>query len=309
MDLSYQRVDVDDPELVRYLLGHLPDDEAERLEEAAVIDDEFAARLRVAEHDLVDAYVKGGLDDETLARFESHYLTSPRRRANVRFAESFLRAVDRAGRLEARDAPAPAAVPAEPVRHRFRLVPRLMAAAAALLLVASSVLLVDRVQLKRGLQATVDERTALDRRANALEQQLAAEQAAQAAVRRQLERAEQSAHAAPAAVMVLLPQTRALGPIPVIAVPAGVERVAFDLRLEVSGFGRYQVALKDPATGRIVWQSDALVPGPSRRPLTIAVSVPASLLKPQHYSLDVRGLLPTGAREIVGSYTFQVESR
>src|SRR5580765_7224603 len=81
-------------ELVQYLLGLLPPEDAERLDEASIVDDDVAARLRSVEDDLVDAYVRGALTGETLTRFESHYLLSPRRRQHVAFAGRFLRAVD-----------------------------------------------------------------------------------------------------------------------------------------------------------------------------------------------------------------------
>jgi len=78
----------DDRLLVRYLVGSLPDEEAERLDELSITDDEVASRLRDLEHDLVDAYVKGQLTGGTLASFRSHYLASPAQREKVRFAEA-----------------------------------------------------------------------------------------------------------------------------------------------------------------------------------------------------------------------------
>src|SRR3979411_2678590 len=86
---------LDDQQLVRYLLGLLPDEDAERLDEMSVVDDDVAWRLRVVEDDLVDAYVGGTLAGETLERFESFYFSSPVRRQKVQFAGGFLRAVDR----------------------------------------------------------------------------------------------------------------------------------------------------------------------------------------------------------------------
>jgi hypothetical protein len=85
----------DPVQLVRYLLGLLSEEDAERLDAASIADDEVAAQLRIAEDDLVDAYVRGLLTGDTLERFESFYLASPRRRAKVCHARTFLRAVDR----------------------------------------------------------------------------------------------------------------------------------------------------------------------------------------------------------------------
>ena len=62
---------LDDQQLVRYLLRLLPDEEADRLDEMSIADEETVWRLRVAENDLVDGYVSGALTGETLERFES----------------------------------------------------------------------------------------------------------------------------------------------------------------------------------------------------------------------------------------------
>ena len=45
----------DDDILVRYLLGSLPEDETERLDELSVSDDDFVWRLRAAENDFFRA--------------------------------------------------------------------------------------------------------------------------------------------------------------------------------------------------------------------------------------------------------------
>src|SRR2546421_6763629 len=71
-----------------YLLGSLPEAESERLDELSFTDDEFAEALRADEKDLVDAYVQGELSGAALERFKSHYLSTPRRRGNVEFAQA-----------------------------------------------------------------------------------------------------------------------------------------------------------------------------------------------------------------------------
>src|SRR4051812_46545951 len=90
----------DEQYLVRYVLDLVPPEEAQRLDEASVVDDEFAVRLTAVETELVDGYVRGTLDAETRARFESVYLASPRRLQAVTFATRFLGAVDRAAPAE-----------------------------------------------------------------------------------------------------------------------------------------------------------------------------------------------------------------
>ena len=86
----------DDRELERYLLGLLPEEEEERLDQASIEDDSVALRLRMAEDDLIEGYVRRTLAKETRQRFETYYLSSARRRERVAFAARFLGAVDRA---------------------------------------------------------------------------------------------------------------------------------------------------------------------------------------------------------------------
>ena len=75
--------------VTQYLLGALPEAEADRLDELSVSDDDFAAALSAAEKDLVDAYVQGELTGTALAQFKSHYLASSLRREKVKFAQAF----------------------------------------------------------------------------------------------------------------------------------------------------------------------------------------------------------------------------
>jgi hypothetical protein len=301
----------DDQQLIDYLLHLLPPDDTARLDETTIVDDDVAERLRIVEHDLVDAYVRGGLSGRTLARFESHYLASPRRREHVMFAKSFVRSIDRAAAAVEVPAPAPA-----PVAVRRRALPWLvwsLAATVALLAVASSALLMQTLRLGRGLAVAQNEQATIEGRARSLEQQLAAARAANADAAGEIERLRDAAGAAARHVasvaLVLLPQTRAIGPVPTAALAAGTETQAFELRLESTDFASYQVALKDPAVNKILWRSAWIAATSSRGQSSVAVSVPARVMKPQHYALDVAGRGPGGAAEMVGTYVFEAVPR
>lgn len=291
----------EDRQLVRYVLGLLPDKDAERLDEQSIVDDEVAARLRSVENDLVDAYVCGTLDGEWLERFESWYLASPRRRDKVKFARQFLNAVDRLPTEAATAAPSVTSLPA-PVSRRQKFI---WLASAAVLLLACGVLLRQDVRLRRGLLDAQHDGAALDRRERDLAQQLGEQRVANDVLRKEVERLRTGQPLA----LVLRPQTRAAAPVSAIAVPPGLDVVAFELELEASDFSQYQVALKDPATARIVWRSGVVTPVSSRRPPAVAVTVPASLLKPQHYSFELSGRTRGATFDVVGSYAFQMEAR
>lgn len=97
---------------VNYLLGLLPEEERERVREQFLADDEAFDRLRDAENDLFDAYVRG-------------QLSQPHRQA---FEQTLMRQPDAPAKLQAAHAMAPSA----PRRQRMAI--WLMAAAAMIAL-------------------------------------------------------------------------------------------------------------------------------------------------------------------------------
>jgi hypothetical protein len=333
-----QESERDDDLLTRYVLGLLSEEEREQVDEASIVDDEVAARLRSVENDLIDGYVRGTLGKETLKRFESYYLSSRRRRESVRFASGFVRAVDRAAARGDTKSEIDSSSAAEGGRHEKAAGPpssawvmtrskviMALAAVAALLLVACGVLMVEAVRTGNQLKVMQAESAALDRRARDLERQLEAQRAASPAAS-QPERALESVSAAasPAAsqtdrpgaareartiALVLLPQTRAIASIPTIVIPPGTDRVALELRLESDDFPRYQAGLQDPATNEIVWRSGWLASKASADRASVSVLVPAGVLKTQHYSLQLTGRGEDGRDEVAGSYVFQILPR
>lgn len=76
-------------EITGYLLGALPDERTEEFDELSFTDDDFADELKIAEKDLIDAYVNQELQGENLERFNKFYLASPLRREKVEFAKAF----------------------------------------------------------------------------------------------------------------------------------------------------------------------------------------------------------------------------
>jgi len=291
-------------ELVQYLLGVLPPQDTERLDEASIVDDDIAARLRRVEDDLVDSYVRGQLSGDTLAQFESHYLASRHRRERVEFARKFLRAVDKVDTETA-----PVAVDAPPKVGGSKVLATL-AVAATLSLAAGGALLLQNVRLGRGLREAQIDRVAVDQRARDLERQLKELRDANETATKELARARESAttvvREAATVALVLLPQTRSIGPVPTLVMPAVTEQLGFELRLEANDFPSYQVGLRDPAVNTVIWRSGWIAAKSSAGQSAVRVGVPARALKPQHYSLDLSGRRPAGGTEVVGSYAFEI---
>ena len=277
-----------DKQLERYVLGLLPEDAAERLDELSIVDDDVASRLQVVEDALVDAYVRGELTGETLEQFEAVYLASERRREKVRFARTLL---------------------GSPVRRavvRRSNAVWMLAAAAAVILLAGGALVYRDAQLRTELRDAQQASTELSDRARALEQQLNDARSPRVEA---VKTPDAAPPALPLTALVLLPQMRATGPIPTLAIPQGIDRVALDLRVDPNDFSRYQVALRDPAADQIVWRSERIPSRTVDSVPTVSIVIPAAVLKTQHYSLELEGITSAGGSEVAGSYVLQVVRR
>src|SRR5262249_362928 len=283
MSQPKESINIDDQHLVDYLLGLLPEEEVERLDEESIADDDVAARLSAVEDDLVDAYVTETLDESLRTRFETVYLRSPHRRDKVKFARRFLAAVDRVS------TPGVPAVPiatssSERVR-RFALKPEVaksperrgrvswtfVTAAASMVLACG--LLVNDLQLRAGLSRALQLGAVQDQRAQMLARQLDRARTENVEIARALEQAraaatpvERPASSGSSASMgsaaltgtravVLFLQTRSIEQVPVVEIPSNADGVVFELRLESNEFPQYRARLTDPMTNRTIWQS------------------------------------------------------
>jgi hypothetical protein len=309
----------DDQLLTRYLLGLLPEEETERLDELSIVGDDFACRLRDVENDLVDAYASGELSGEILARFQSSYLSSATGREKVRFAQALLASEGRARIAQsAAQSAAPSAAPAgnapapilrhdPPQRSRLFALPRLtlnwgLAGVACLVLASGGYLLLERHALRSQLYQAQADRTALQQHELELQKQLEGQR--QDATHRAVETGT-PARAPKAIAFLLLAQTRGIGQVAAIAPPPGTDRIVLQLQLEFDDFPTYRAALKDPVTNQIVWRSQDLTAISLGGNRAVSASLAASLLKPQNYILKLSGIPANGAAEPIGSYPFR----
>lgn len=300
-----------------YLLGALEDSENERLDELSVTDDEFADQLKAVENDLVDAYVRGELSEKVVDRFRLHYLASPKRREKVHFAQAFHNSIDNSPSFGREAVSEKAAVFAGTVpRNLFQWG---FAAAALVLLLAGSYLILENVRLRNQIAQTQLEQTLLKKQEQELQRQLKRHspdnETNSELTRVQQRLAELEKQLAARATqpddrdvkllaLNLAPQTRGAGRIPRLKIPADIEAVVLTLELESNDFSAYQLELKDPATGKALWSNSSIkVENDSS---SIPARVPASLLNSQNYLLEVSGISSRGVPEIVGSYPFTV---
>jgi hypothetical protein len=325
---------MNDQLITQYLLGSLSSEEAERLDELSLTDDEFAVRLQEVENELLDAYVRGELSGQMLQQFNLFYLASPKRCERVRFAQVFRTVAERSAviGLAASEQPGvkkelrPGSRWASWLQLSSSSGPALqlgLAVAASLLLVAGGWLVYENLHLRQQMQETYAERDALQQRERELETQLAQQRSSALergketeGLREQIARLEQQASQeqsrsvllpeAPSIVpFVLAPQTRGLSQIATVPIPSGTDYVTLQLELESGGYPLYRVELKTQPEGQVVWRSRPLKAQARGDGKVVIVSLRPGLLKSPMHRLEVSGISASGAAEIIGSYPFR----
>jgi hypothetical protein len=315
MSPSDKRMDADRL-LVRYLLGSLPAEDAERLDELSIADEEFATRLSQAEYDLVDAYVKGELTGEDVNRFESSYLSSAKRRQRVEFAEALFR-------FKRKLDTEPAIVLLSPKSRegfsksfspwRIFAIPRSglqwgLAGTAMAVLAVAGYLFMENLRLRRQIGESQGERAVLVQREQQLQKQLSQEQTASAEElkdREHVSKSPTSLDQIQTVSLLLLPPTRGAARVPTIYVRPGTDLVVLLLALESDDFPAYRVTLKDPAAGEVLWRSPRLEPTSGGDRKAVSISFRAGLLKQQNYIAELTGIPASGAPELLGEYPFR----
>lgn len=328
-----------DQTIADYLLGSLSEDAAERFDEMSFTDDEFAVRLQAIENDLVDAYVRGELSGSVLDRFNSYYLSSPKRLAKVAFARGLLTVADR--KAIDGEANAKGHISSEPFliarptrmedsRRRFfssplRALQRGMAAAILLMFVAGGWLIFENLRLRGQVSQVRSEREALENREQQLNDELARRRSTYSERERALEELrdkiaslEQQQTQSPGSAaqpsqqepvilaFALSPQMRGSGQIATITVPADTDYIALELQLEPNDFASYRAELKSQSGSQVLWKSGRLRARAKGDNKSLTATLRSDLLRSQIYVMEISGVSPTGATEIIGSYPFRI---
>jgi hypothetical protein len=323
MNKHIMKTNIHENLVYRYLLGDLPDAEQLAMEQGVFADGETFERVWEIENELVDRYVRGRLKAAEKGLFEQNYLASPIHRERVAFARTLVEAADSTaerGEAHTRTKPAISWWSSFLASLRGNFWHWATVAAMLLLAIASVALFSERVRLRDQLAQTQAERAALGQREQELQRQLAQQRSSDAETENELARvrdrlaqlAQQLAaggqHPEQRDLKIvafnLAPQTRGVGKIPALTVPPGTDYVALTLELETNNFSAYRAALKNPATGQIVWRSGKLIAGGKSKALR--VRLPASLLNAQNYAVELSGIPAGGVAEIVSSYPFRV---
>jgi Tfp pilus assembly protein PilN len=312
---SQDKQTYDDRLLTRYLLGGLPAEEAERLDELSIADDELAARLSAVENDLVDAYVRNELSGEDLEQFKSFYLASAKRSQKVEFAAAWVertndaasapsqvKGADSARRSREKRSKGPSAWRAFSPQWGF-------AGAALVMLLVAGYLLLENAGLRKQMREGQTEQAALNQREQQLQKQLNEQRSANAEALKELERVRESQtnlSQLKTVSLLLPPPTRGGGRITSIALGPGTNLAVLLLALESDDFPAYRATLRDPAGNRILWRSTNLEATSLDERKLVSISVPAGLLKEQNYLVELTGIPARGSAEPIAGYPFRV---
>ena len=290
----------DQQRLVAYLLGTLPEETAERLDELSVTDTAFADSLAAAEHDLIDSYIRGELQGETLERFGQHYLASPFRREKVDLARA----------LRAFTESQPTSIAPRRFVTRALMPPSILtialAAAALLLIAAGGWLAIENARLREEVRAIQAQGSATDLQRQLAEQRLAAERDLELTrLREERTRLEKALDTITIASFVLMPQVRGAAQPSDLSIRQGTTHVALQLMLDPGEYSTVSVALLDSSGRRTLWRGAAMQPRTTPDGKVVDVTLRAEQLPPDRYLLRVEASPPSRAG-IIGDYPFRV---
>ena len=283
-------VDRGDDELRRYLLGELSDEECAALEQDYFTQQDALDRMSAAENDLIDEYVANELAVHERERFESHYLIVPAHRARVILARQ-LRAATRSRRPVAGGDPGdPSSRRAIESNTRLPMMWR-TAVAAGVLLAAASAVWFDVSRPHPGGTLTSGDRT--DRR--------------DAPDSTQAGRPDPHASSPGVIAISLSPATvRGADESSPLTITAGVERVQIVLEGDGAGGGAVTRAVIRKVAGDPLWRgtaADGAAPGELAR-----LDVPASVLPPDDYVIELSGQDATGRESERSRYVLRVRA-
>jgi hypothetical protein len=321
--LSVSKQDYNDKTLRGYLLGLLPEAETERLDQLSVSEEEIAQDLRIAEHDLIDAYVNGELTGQELLEFPKVYLGSSLRVERVRFAQAFQSTVKTLDEREAKtddeteDRSQTSTIPVFIFGNWITWKWGLVASSLLIFLVASW-FIVQRLRQRpqqtpvqaTGIntnsegQGTNDQNTKPNQPTGTSSAQVKTEQ--ERLARPSATQTENRPSPSRAVALVLKPQMRSASQPAELPLPDDITTLALTLQLELSDTDYYRTILTEASNDRPIWQSGRIKRSTTNEGSVLYIRVPAASLKQQVYRIRAVGIYPNGTTETTNEYFFRV---
>lgn len=277
----------------RYLLGYSEPEEVEGLEERLLTDENFLQEFCIVKDELVDDYISGALSGDVATRFETHFVSTPRRALKVNLARTLaVRAGSPTREMpetldEYPAVPRPVAVPPLPLTARLQQYWP-VAAGLAVMLLAGFV-------AWKTLQDHSRQPSGADQQRLQLESELA----------RLNDPNSQLPQDSTVAVTLKPVSVRAIGEDRRVVVKEGGQIVMLQLELAGAGYESYKVQLQtDESVELAIIQSvKPTVEGKGR---IVRLRLPGNQLLARGYQIKLSGLTDSGSYEDAGLYPFQV---
>jgi hypothetical protein len=318
--------------LARYLLGELPEEQQVEIEDRAFQDKDYLASITAVENDLIDEYVRHELSETERRRFEDRFLASAGRRKRVEFARALASMASSEATVAEKPRRAPAAISwRDSLEAFFRgLNPAgkfALAAIMLLLIVGGAWLLTETLRLRSQLTRLQAENQTRQSERQAIDQQIEAERKRNeelaARLNQEKQQREQSDESlrqvsetgnttTPAprpviAALTLLPGvSRGGGEKPTLAMPENARLVRLQIGIDPEEQYKSFAAELRTVAGRRIWAREHLTARTRKGARSIALTVPATALKPGEYELKLSGQTEGGGTEDVGFYYFNV---
>lgn len=316
---------------MRYLLGDLSEDERARMEGAFFTDDSKFEAMRIAEDELVDAYVRNELSSAEQLQFEKNLLSSPRISERVNFARTLAEKINSAQSPDAEVSIEPVPSITSPrtesktpwwKRTLFTQPAFSMAMAVILVLVAGFVL-ISGWRLKNESNRIANEQAALQRRQEELdrqsrEQRSQSDQRAAELQRARDQLAQDQKRFEDFKRTSETGQRSTLGSIvPFLLTPGGsrgsgeghdfvigpeASTAKLELALERNDYARYSVTIENAEEKPVISKSGLK----TRNGTSLTLMVPTKMLRPDNYIVTVKGINASGTSEPVANYQFRV---
>lgn len=298
-------MDSEEELLTAYLLGELPEERQRAVEERMFTDDAYLERLELRENLLIEQYRRNELSAAKRARFQEHFLQSPRRQRQFQLATN----------LESYFAPSQAA---NPPKRAGWLAAFFQAPTVARWLVAGSLALAvfsigltfqanrQVAALNSLMQDLERQRRAAREKAVQLEAELRERNAKGAATAEASSGQAKSATEKAAIVLAIaLPQGIFRGAEErVIHLPATVKTLRFTLPVDsVLKPGVYRAAIRTEG-GVEVWNGEGQREAVRAGVQSLAILAPAEIFRPGRYFIAVSAANEPG---VIADYSFRVQ--
>ncbi|HEY0003997.1 MAG TPA: hypothetical protein VGB17_04235 [Pyrinomonadaceae bacterium] len=329
----------DEKQIKQYLLGQLPEDTQQEVEQRIFIDNEYYELVNALEDELIDDYLSGTLTKEEQKNFERRFLVTPERYGDLSFAQT-LRAYSQASVEKESEKNVPQPLPwwrafGAALRNQVRVAGLQLAVTALVLMLLVGWLLIKSWRLQNQLDSLKEQQAARELKEEDLQRQVAehssrndelkeelqSQQVEQAKLEEELTRLkaegkpgrEFGTNAGPTQPQIIsailsASALRSEGEMARIVIPHSASPIHVLLKLDLPAdkYRSYRAVLTMVEGKNIHFNGSIKVRarGSGKR---LTLTLPARLLSDGDYQLKLLGMTAQGESEEINQYSFRVK--